>query len=135
MTRSVSLASLGPAARAQAASQIVSEEALHRAVAHYLSLALLPPAWFTTIGHGGGGKVRGGKLKSMGLKAGTPDILIIHNRAFWIELKTTKGRMSPEQRDVHEALVRAGACVAVCRSIPDVWRVLQLWEIPTRVAT
>lgn len=111
----------------------MSELALHQAVAHYLAVTLLPPATWCTIGHGGGGRARGRKLKTMGVKPGWPDLLILaFQRTFWIELKTAKGRLSPEQRAVHEDLIAAGACVAVCRSIEEVQQALEAWELPIR---
>ena len=48
--------------------------------------------------------------------------------------KTLTGTVSPVQRACHKALVRAGALVAVCRSIPDVegtlrgWGLTRAWE-------
>jgi len=110
-----------------------SERQLQSAVADWLALALPPDAFFSSIGHGGGGKVRGALLKRTGLKAGVPDLLVIADgRARFIELKTAKGRLSPAQREAHDALVRAGALVAVCRSIEDVAAQISAWGIPTR---
>ena len=113
----------------------MTESALHRAVAQYLSAVLLPPAWFTTFPAGGGGKVRGGQLKARGLRAGVPDILIVYEGiARFIELKSDKGRLSPEQKQCHDMLRAAGAWVSVCRSLDHVELALRAWEIPTRVA-
>ena len=80
-----------------------------------------------------GGKARGGQLKAMGLKAGWPDILILFaERAYWIELKTKAGRLSPEQIEAHDYLRCARCKVAVCRSVDEVMEQLQMWVLPLR---
>ena len=111
------------------------EDDLHMAVAQLLRLVLPADAIWSTIPAGGGGKIRGAKLKKMGYRAGWPDIEIVASgRPHVIELKTLTGTVSPVQRACHKALVRAGALVAVCRSIPDVegtlrgWGLTRAWE-------
>lgn len=113
------------------------ERDLHRAVADYLNVALQPPTFWTTIGHGaflGEARLkRGAQMKRAGVKAGVPDILIVHDgRAFWIELKTQRGRVSADQLRVAEALNNAGCGWAVCRGVEDVEMWLVAWRIPTR---
>lgn len=111
----------------------MTELELHKSVAQYLDACRTPEWWWTTIPAGGGGKARGGKLKAQGYVAGTPDILIVYNGfAHWIELKTEKGRVSPEQKAVHESLRASGAWVMVCRSLPEVQGVLDAWRVPRR---
>lgn len=120
------------------------EEALHMAVAAFLERALVPPAWFTTFPSGGGGRVRGAKLKRMGLKAGVPDILVIdyqpHADALkllvvWIELKAKKGVVSLVQGDLHRRLRETGCFVEVCRSVEQVEDALRLSGVPLRAST
>lgn len=95
-------------------------------VARYLSLALRPPTIWTAFPAGGGGKVRGALLKAMGLKAGWPDVIVMHGFRtrttvlLGIELKVGKGRQSPEQKAVMAAFQAAGALYKVCRSLDDV---------------
>jgi hypothetical protein len=119
----------------------MTEAQLHKAVADYLSAVLQPPTWWTTIGHGTylgdqrSRAIRGGQMKRRGVKAGVPDICIIHDGiAKWIELKAEKGTLSDDQKACHEMLRRAGCWVLVCRSLSDVEATLEAWEIPTRVA-
>ena len=111
------------------------EQALHKPVADLLSAILIPPTWFSTFPSGGGGKVRGSILKGLGLKAGVPDLLIVHEgRAYWIELKAPKtGRLSEAQKVTQPALRAAGSPVANLRTIDEVLRWLALWNIPTRI--
>ncbi len=104
------------------------EAQLHRAVAAYLRLALKPPTIWTTIGHGGGGKVRGAQLKGLGMQAGWPDILVLHPSndmatdctILGIELKAPKGVQSADQKAIERAFDRANAFYRVCRSLRDV---------------
>lgn len=116
----------------------MSEETLHRAVADYLRLTLAPETFVTTFPAGGGGRVRGARLKAMGLKAGMPDLMIWWPgsdgwaRCLGIELKSAKGRLSPDQRATHAALREAGCLIEVCRSIDDVQRALRAWSVPTK---
>lgn len=107
----------------------MTEALLHQQVADYLALAIVAPDWWTTFPAGGGGKARGGQLKARGLKAGVPDVLVIREggRAFWIELKTDKGRVSSAQVETGAALLRAGSPVAVCRSLDQVQDMLGHW--------
>lgn len=96
------------------------EAALQRQIVGYLNWALAPPAWFTAIGHGGGGEMRGMILKGMGMKAGVPDLLIVYDqRAYFVELKSAKGVLSEAQKEVHAALWRAKTPVAVVRSLDE----------------
>lgn len=109
------------------------EQLLHQQVAAYLRVALPPSVWFSTFPSGGGGKTRGAFLRSMGLKKGVPDLLVVHNgRATWIELKAEKGRVSVDQRRCHVALAGAGCWVNVCRSVAEVQGALECARIPLR---
>ena len=109
------------------------EQALQVAVADYLRLVLPPTVFWSAVGHGGGGRVRGAILKAMGLRAGVPDLFLIHGgRAYFIELKTPTGRISTAQMVAHDAIERAGATVAICRSVDAVADQLRRWVIKTR---
>lgn len=114
------------------------EERLHRAVADYLRVVLDPSVVWSTFPSGGGGRVRGAKLKAMGLRAGMPDIMI-----WWlapsgaalclgIELKAGKNGMTAAQRETFLSLEGVGCPVHVARSIDDVRDVLRAWGVPTR---
>lgn len=109
------------------------EQDFQMQVARYLDLALPGDAFWTAFPAGGGGKIRGAILKGMGLKAGVPDILIVHEgRALFLELKAGRGRISPAQAKTHGDLWEAGSPVAVCRSLSEVQMVLLRWAIPLK---
>jgi VRR-NUC domain-containing protein len=116
------------------------EQILQRQVFEFLTVALSPPAWFTSIPAGGGGRVRGAILKATGYKPGSPDILIVYNgRAYFLELKAPKtGRVSPAQWETHHLLTAAGCPVATCRSLDEVMALFgpkgPWWPIPVRIA-
>lgn len=113
----------------------MNEEQLHRAVAEYLTTVIdSSVVEWSTFPAGGGGRVRGAKLKAMGLRPGLGDILILPRGrcACWIELKAAKGTVKPEQKAMHQRLRDLGCLVAVCRSVDEVEGVLKAWMIPMR---
>lgn len=58
----------------------------------------------------------GQRLQRMGARAGAPDILLIWNgKAIGLELKTEKGRQSPEQRDTERDWTMAGGVYFVAK--------------------
>ncbi len=109
------------------------EEKLHCAMADFLTHALPADSYWSSSAAGGGGAIRGAKLRRMGYRKGHPDIEIIwQGKAHYIELKTAAGVVSGEQEQVHAELLAAGAWVAVCRSPEDVEDTLRGWSMPLR---
>lgn len=115
------------------------EQRLHKAVAQYLGRALKPPTIWTTIGHGGGGKVRGALLKAMGVQPGWPDVIVVgptlemrscRLAVIGFELKSPTGRQSPEQRQIQMCFEASGAMYHVCRSVDEVEGFLRGVGIP-----
>lgn len=114
------------------------EQKFHFAVADFLNAVLPRNAWWSSIGHGGFAldARTGARMKRAGVKAGVPDILIVYDgRAHFLELKAGKGRPSPAQVAVFEALAAAG-CVThgIARSLDDVAYALHVWGVPLRAA-
>ncbi len=89
------------------------EDDLHMTVAQYLDLALPRDAVWTTVEPGGyRSKTEASRLKSKGVKAGWPDVQIIHcGRLICFELKAPRGTLSREQKVMHARLSLAGALV------------------------
>lgn len=91
------------------------EQALQIQVAAFLRHALKPPVLWSAFPAGGGGAIRGAILKSMGLQAGWPDIIIIcrghagYGFVVGLELKAANGRPSPSQRAMEKAWESVGA--------------------------
>ena len=118
------------------------EEALQRAVASYLDLALPDDVvWHHSPNGGARSKAEGGVFKAMGTRPGWPDIEIIsrgfagHGRAYFIELKAPNGRLSPNQKTCHAVLQKTGAPVAVCQRVEEVEGTLRGWGFDLRATT
>lgn len=66
----------------------------------------------------------GAKFKKMGVVAGVPDVLIFNPNGKFnglaIELKTSIGKLTDSQREMHNRLRKLKWCVWVCYSIDDV---------------
>ena len=121
----------------------LSEDALHKSVANYLTLALPKDAIFHHSPNQGTGRRNVAyrvKLKQMGCRFGWPDIEIIYQgRGYFIELKAPgyrmqgkrvgKGYPTKDQKDCHADLRKAGAMVAVCWSLDEVKDCLWGWGI------
>lgn len=114
------------------------EYAIQCAIARHLAAVLHPDVFFTAIpaGNIGGGAEaarRGAMIKAMGYRAGTPDLMLLHEgRAFFIEIKAADGELSPAQDLTHLLIRRAGAPVFVARSVIEVETILRAAEIPMR---
>ena len=123
------------------------ESDLHEAVADLLARVVKPPAMWTCFPAGNVPlpKAYAAKLARYGLKPGWPDFQIIHGKAYGIELKSARGRLSKGrwvatrrgrvryvdgQADVVAQLEQAGMEVAICRSVDDVLAALAEWQIP-----
>jgi len=111
------------------------EQDIQRQIAQFLDVSLGGTAWYSTIPLGGGGKTRGGILKGLGVKEGTPDMLVIHaGRAVWIEVKSYTGAASKGQVKCHADLKRAHSPVYVVRSLDEAIAVLRQAGVPLRTA-
>ena len=108
------------------------EEILGRSVAKFLRFCLGEDTFWYHVPNGGQRHSRAAaRLAGQGVKAGVPDICVIHRgKSYFIELKIDGGYLSAIQKQVHQALNRAGARVAVCRSAADVEHVLRAWGVP-----
>jgi len=105
----------------------ISEAHLHKQVSDFLAIALVS-GWHTTFP--ADGSSRRGRI---GLKRGVPDILIIEaGHAFWLELKTPRGRLSEAQALAHTALRLAGSGVATCQTLEEVMIALNVWGVSLR---
>jgi hypothetical protein len=112
----------------------VSEYDFHRTVAAYLSRALPGDTlWFHPANGGYRRASEAGRLKSMGVLPGMPDIGVVNiGRIVWLELKSRKGRLSSAQSYCHERLRNAGSQVYVCKTLEDVATALDAAGIPKK---
>jgi hypothetical protein len=72
--------------------------------------------------------ISGARLKKKGVKSGVPDICLPLNNgkygALYIEVKTSSGKVSPNQKRWLDALNRQGNLAVVCRSLDDAQKVI-----------
>lgn len=108
-----------------------TEESLHKAVAQQARWSLDRSVyWFHPPNGGSRNVIEAAKLKAMGTRAGVPDLCFIHHgKAFFIELKAPKGRTSEAQSNAITEITRAGAAVAICRSLDDVMACWRKWGL------
>ncbi|QQR69093.1 MAG: VRR-NUC domain-containing protein [Alphaproteobacteria bacterium] len=122
------------------------EQDMQRIVARWLTLALDPRcARFCHVPNGGARSPAEGKIfKSMGVRAGVPDLLIEWhvdatpiNAAYidhgWIEMKAGKGRLTAEQDAFLGQTVLWRGHAALCRSLDEVQATLRGWGVPLRI--
>ena len=118
-----------------------------------LRLMVLPPAQWSTFaaGHTWLPGPIAAKLYRLGLAAGWPDLLCVHDgHVFGIELKRKGGRLSKDrtvrtrhgrlrlvegQQTIHPRLEAAGMKIAVCHSVDEVLDALRAWGVPLRRIT
>jgi hypothetical protein len=81
-------------------------------------------------------KAEAARMKWTGTVAGIPDLCVIAQggRAFFLEVKTSNGRLSDDQLAIVDALSKLGAPFMTVRSIDDVRRTFSGWGIETREA-
>lgn len=111
---------------------IKEEEMLSRQIAQYCSACLPADVFATTFPAGGGGALRGIRLRAAGMMSGVPDWLLIHQgQIHGIELKAKKGTVSPAQKICHRLIEQAGGYVAIVRNFDEFREALERWRIPT----
>lgn len=68
-------------------------------------------------------------MKKLGLTKGVPDVMVAIPRGgfhgLFIEFKSAKGRVRPEQTAFHEKLRSQGYCVEVCRDATEAIKLFQ----------
>ena len=68
--------------------------------------------------------------------AGVPDfVLCWRGRLVGIEIKVDGGRLSPAQREAHDAITLAGGVVTTCRTLDEVMDLLTTLGVPCRART
>ena len=72
-------------------------------------------------------------MRAAGMIAGIPDRCFLRDgRAYFIEVKRPKGRLSESQSAMFPKIEAAGCPVAVCRSVEDVEAALLEWGFPIK---
>jgi len=130
---------------------VASERDIHEAVADALDRLLAPPAvWFTyPAGASTLTPQQQARHTRIGLKRGLPDIWILHNGVYCIELKRPGGTLSKSrlvrtrrgsprilvgQVEMFPRLLLTGTVkeIAICRSVTEVIDQCERWQVPLR---
>jgi hypothetical protein len=103
------------------------EAAIQQAVFQHLRARGAPGVFAFHPANGGYRKpVEAAILKGLGVVAGVPDVIAVHNgRVFAMEIKAEGGRATPKQLAAIAALREAGAIVAVATGLDEALRKLE----------
>lgn len=113
------------------------ESPIQKSIVNFLQAALPENALFYAIpNEGRRSPQQAGLAKAMGLRAGMPDLGLVHEgRAFFLEVKDPKrGRLSKSQSETIPQLRAAGAGVAIVTSPEEVEHQLRAWGIPLKAS-
>lgn len=108
-----------------------SEAQIHAAVVAYCHRAMRPGV---VVHHspneGKRTRWEGAQLARTGVMTGFPDLLFVADgRAYGLELKAAKGRLTPSQAMAHDRLKEAGMKVEIARSVDEAVAVLRGWNL------
>jgi VRR-NUC domain len=107
------------------------EQDIQKALADHLRTGAAPGTnWFHPANGGARTAIEGAILKACGVRAGTPDLILIKDgRTYGMELKADKGRVSPAQTKAQEEMRAAGVTVAVATGIDEAIKQLEVWQL------
>ena len=107
------------------------EAQIQRAVVQHLNSRGVAGLVFFHVPNGGSrGKVEGAIFKSMGVRAGVSDLILIHaGKIFALELKAPGGRASEAQLAFLSDIDRAGAFTAMPEGLDAALQTLEAWGL------
>ena len=108
-----------------------TEQQIQRTVLEHLKLRHAPDIFWFHVGNGGyRTPIEAKVLKSLGVTAGVPDLILIRGgKAYGLELKAHGGHLSPAQRTAHVLMRAAGAEVEVAVGLDAALRQLESWGL------
>lgn len=109
------------------------EQALQQQVVAYIDRALPGALYFHVPNSSGNrGPRLGGIMKSMGVRAGVPDLVLIlpNGLSAFIELKAGRGKLTEAQEAFRDRAVKLGCLWAEARSLADIEDILTNWFQP-----
>lgn len=116
------------------------EQQIHQAVADHLRQRGRPGIvwWHTNNNIGGRGRkfyIQGAIAKSLGVRAGVADLVMLHDGKFFaLELKAPGGRPSVAQLEFIADIEAAGGFTCIAEGIDEAIRALESWGILRGVA-
>ena len=107
------------------------EAAIQRAVFQHLRARAAPNVFAFHPANGGYRKpIEAAIMKGMGVVAGVPDIIAIHDgRVYALELKAEGGRATPKQQKAIAAMEAAGAFTAIAEGLDRALACLEAWGL------
>lgn len=112
----------------------MTERALQRSIIQYLALrgifAFAVPNGAYLHGTKQQRERIAAAMKRDGMVSGAPDLVLVSKTGGvgFLEVKTDIGRVSGNQKVVHERIAKTGAPIAVVRSVDDVIETLTKWR-------
>ena len=86
----------------------MTEYEIHTALVQHLRLLANPEAVWFHVPNSPRNQIQGARLKRMGMLAGAPDLIFLHNgEAFALELKSAKGGLTDSQRYFRDRWTRS----------------------------
>jgi len=119
---------------------VVPEHSVQAQLCRILTMELAPPGklsrdgvvWYAIDHANYAGEIPGVRI-ARGIVAGILDMFLLWNgHAYFVELKTEDGRLSPEQQSVAAAVLGGGGRVGVVATAEQLLAVLDSWGIPRR---
>lgn len=108
----------------------MTESDIQIAVMQHLRIRAREAVAFHVPNGGARSKAEAGRFKAEGVEAGIPDVCILFRGRFYcLELKTSRGRLSPAQAAMHDRLRAAGANVAVAFGLDAALAQLEAWGL------
>lgn len=110
---------------------VVSEHRLQVALIDYLKIALRPELECRAIPNGEKRHIRvASRLKSEGVRRGTPDIFIClpGGKVAWLEMKAKKGVLSDDQKAFRDKVVALGHFWGMAKSVDEALSHLTDWD-------
>lgn len=107
------------------------EQQIHKAVVQHLRTRAVPGlVWWHTPNGGGRSKVEGAIFKSMGVRAGVSDLILLHaGKMFALELKAPGGRATEAQMAFQSDFDKAGGFCAMPEGIDAALATLEAWGL------
>lgn len=108
------------------------EQALQQQVCRYIDAAYPGLTYFHPANGGARSVVEGAIFKTMGVKAGVPDLVFVipTGRVGFIELKAGKGKLTESQEAFRDKVRESGAWWSEARSVAEVAEILEKWLLP-----
>jgi hypothetical protein len=107
------------------------EQAIQRAVVEHLRVRGVKGLVFFHVPNGGQrGRVEGAIFKSLGVRAGVSDLILVHaGKIFAMEFKAPGGRATEAQMAFQSDIDAAGAFTAMAEGIDAALQTLEAWGL------